>query len=64
MYANMSPDFLKTYAHSKQEEFLKEAQEHILSQQVLARLKAQKESKGTGRVSPASNWLSFKRQHI
>jgi hypothetical protein len=64
MYANMSPDFLKTYTHSKQEEFLKEAHEHTLSQQVYARLKAQKESKAQGRVRPALSWLPFIREHI
>jgi hypothetical protein len=64
MYANMSPDFLKTYAHSKQEEFLKEAREHSLSQQLLASQKAQKQLKAPGRISPTFRWLTFIRQHI
>jgi hypothetical protein len=64
MYANMSQDFLKTYARSKQEEFLKEAREHSLSQQLLASQKAQKQLKAHGRVGSTFNWLTFIRQHI
>jgi hypothetical protein len=64
MYANMSQDFLKTYARSKQEEFLKEAREHTLSQQLLASQKAQKQLKTPGRVSPTLRWLTFIREHI
>ena len=64
MYENMSPDFLKTYAQSKEEEFLKEAREHTLSQQVYASLKAQKQLKASNRVGSSLNWLTCIRQHI
>jgi hypothetical protein len=59
MYDNIAPEFLKTYASSKQEEFLKEAREHTLSQELLASRKAQKQLKTPGRVNPALRWLTF-----
>ena len=64
MLANMSQDFLKTYAHSKQEEFLKEAMEHTLSQEILANRKAQKRLRVCGQVSTTLRWLTFIREHI